>query len=88
MKLEKTELKLFEPVLCVRLLSLEGVLGPHALGIDKLALPGNDVAVQVGNQLVLVVAHSRTEVSDAHVCLLRPPAREQAKLSNKRQHGW
>ena len=64
------------PVLGDGLLSLEGVLCPHSLGVDELALPGLDVAVQVRDQLVFLVAHSRTEVSDAHVCLLGPPSGE------------
>mmetsp|Transcript_3442 Transcript_3442/g.12110 ORF Transcript_3442/g.12110 Transcript_3442/m.12110 type:complete len:287 (+) Transcript_3442:2278-3138(+) len=58
-------------VLLVRLLPLEHVLGPHALGVDELLLPGEDVAVEVGDQLVLVVAHARAEVRDAEVRLLR-----------------
>ena len=64
------------PVLGDGLLSLEGVLCPHSLGVDELALPGLDVAVQVRDQLVFLVAHSRTEVSDAHVRLLGPPSGE------------
>lgn len=61
------------PVLSDGLLPLEGVLGPNSLGVDELALPRLDVTVQVRNQLVFFVAHSRPEVSDSHVCLLGPP---------------
>ena len=60
------------PVLRVGLLAFEGVLSPHSLRVDELALPGQDVAVQVGDQLVLVVTHAWAEVSDAHVRLLGP----------------
>ena len=60
------------PVLRVGLLAFEGVLSPHSLWVDELALPGQDVAVQVGDQLVLVVTHAWAEVSDAHVRLLGP----------------
>ena len=61
------------PVLRLRLLALERVLGPHALAVQELGLPGLDVAVQVGDQLVLLVAHARAEVRDAQVRLLAVP---------------
>ena len=64
------------PILCICLLSLQCVLCPHSLRIDKLTLPRLDVTIQVWNQLVLVVAHAGTEMSDADVCLLRPPSQE------------
>ncbi|CAN8015573.1 unnamed protein product, partial [Ixodes persulcatus] len=65
------------PVLGKGLLPLEGVLCPDPLGVDELALPGLDVAVQVGDHLVLVVAHARPEVGDAHetVHINRPEVR-------------
>jgi hypothetical protein len=47
------------PVLGLRLLALERVLGPDALRVGELGLPGLDVAVQVGDELVLLVAHAR-----------------------------
>ena len=37
------------PVLGLRLLALERILGPHALAVQELGLPGLDVAVQVGD---------------------------------------
>ena len=57
----------------VGLLTLEGVLGPHALRVDELGFPRLDVAIQIGNELILVVRHTRPEMSDANVSLLRPP---------------
>jgi hypothetical protein len=42
----------------LRLLPLEGVLGPHALAVQELRLPWLDVPVQVGDQLLLIVAHA------------------------------
>ena len=57
-------------VLGLRLLTLEGILSPDALRVDKLALPGLDVAVEVGDELVLLVAHAGAEVRDAEVGLL------------------
>lgn len=70
------------PVLSDGLLPLEGVLGPNSLGVDELALPRLDVAVQIRNQLVFFVAHSRPEVGDSHVCLLGPPGEERVKQLN------
>jgi hypothetical protein len=67
-------LEVFEgktPVLRVRLLSLERILGPHALRVHELGLPGRHVPVEVGDQLVFFVAHARAEVRDAPVGLLR-----------------
>lgn len=64
------------PVLSDGLLPLKGVLGPNSLGVDELALPRLDVAVQVRNQLVFFVAHSGPEVGDSHVGLLGPPDEE------------
>mmetsp|Transcript_42650 Transcript_42650/g.166468 ORF Transcript_42650/g.166468 Transcript_42650/m.166468 type:complete len:261 (+) Transcript_42650:2330-3112(+) len=39
-------------------LSLERIFGPHSLGVHKLTFPRLNVAVQVRNQLVLVVAQA------------------------------
>lgn len=61
------------PVLGDGLLPLEGVLGPNPLRVDELALPWLNVPIQVRNQLVLFVAHSRPEMGNTHVCLLGPP---------------
>merc|ERR1719238_1888942 len=57
------------PVLRVRFLPLQCVLGPHALGVDELALPSLDVAVQVRDELVRLVRHPGTEVCDARLGL-------------------
>ncbi|TNN38638.1 hypothetical protein EYF80_051201 [Liparis tanakae] len=56
-----------------------GVLGPDPLGVDELALPRLDVTIQVGNQLVFLVAHSRPEMGDSHVRLLGPPGKERGR---------
>lgn len=61
------------PVLSDGLLPLEGILSPNSLRINELTLPWLNVAVQVRNQLVFFVAHSRSEVGDSHICLLGPP---------------
>ncbi len=58
------------PVLRLGLLLLERVLGPHALAVDDLALPGLDVAVEVGDELLLLVGHAGAEVGHAQVRLL------------------
>lgn len=34
---------------------------------------GGMLPVQVRNQLIFVMAHSRSEVSNPSICLLRPP---------------
>mmetsp|Transcript_4532 Transcript_4532/g.13244 ORF Transcript_4532/g.13244 Transcript_4532/m.13244 type:complete len:1314 (+) Transcript_4532:2393-6334(+) len=57
-------------VLRRRLLLLERVLRPDALRVDELRLPGLDVAVEVWDELVLLVGHARAEVGDARVRLL------------------
>lgn len=61
------------PVLSDGLLPLEGILSPNSLRVNELTLPWLDVAVQVRNQLVFFVTHSRSEVGDTHICLLGPP---------------
>lgn len=68
------------PVLGDGLLSFEGVLSPDPLGVNELTLPWLDVTIQVRNQLVFFVAHSRPEVGDTHICLLGPPGGEGEKL--------
>mmetsp|Transcript_19227 Transcript_19227/g.59289 ORF Transcript_19227/g.59289 Transcript_19227/m.59289 type:complete len:634 (-) Transcript_19227:308-2209(-) len=69
------------------LLALEGVLGPDALGVDELGLPGLDVAEEVGDDLVFLVRHARPEVRHALVRLLGVP---EVRLRNQhvahRQH--
>ncbi len=70
------------PVLGDGLLSFESVLGPNSLGVDELALPWLNVTIQVRNQLVFFVAHSRPEVGDAHICLLGPPGGEGERLKS------
>mmetsp|Transcript_9904 Transcript_9904/g.16651 ORF Transcript_9904/g.16651 Transcript_9904/m.16651 type:complete len:467 (+) Transcript_9904:1679-3079(+) len=58
------------PILGLCLLTLERVLRPHALRVHELRLPRLDVAVEVGDQLVLLVRHARAEVRYAGVGLL------------------
>mmetsp|Transcript_67280 Transcript_67280/g.140139 ORF Transcript_67280/g.140139 Transcript_67280/m.140139 type:complete len:747 (+) Transcript_67280:1153-3393(+) len=57
-------------VLRVCLLPLQRILRPHTLRVEKLALPRLDVAVEVGNHLVLVMAQPTAEVSNTSVGLL------------------
>mmetsp|Transcript_139393 Transcript_139393/g.242389 ORF Transcript_139393/g.242389 Transcript_139393/m.242389 type:complete len:312 (+) Transcript_139393:3827-4762(+) len=57
-------------VLLVGFLALQRILGPHPLGVDELGLPRLDVPVQVGDELVLVVAHARPEELHPHLRLL------------------
>mmetsp|Transcript_25456 Transcript_25456/g.58663 ORF Transcript_25456/g.58663 Transcript_25456/m.58663 type:complete len:336 (+) Transcript_25456:2317-3324(+) len=59
------------PVLCVGFLALQGVLSPHTLTVDELSLPCLNVAVQVGNELVFLMAQTTAVVGDACLCLLR-----------------
>jgi hypothetical protein len=58
------------PILTLRLLALHSILRPHPLTINKLRLPGLDVAVEVGDELVLLVRHAGAEVRDALLGLL------------------
>mmetsp|Transcript_97181 Transcript_97181/g.274888 ORF Transcript_97181/g.274888 Transcript_97181/m.274888 type:complete len:549 (-) Transcript_97181:3378-5024(-) len=58
------------PVLRIRLLTLQGILGPHTLAVDELGLPRLDVPVQVRNQLVLLMAQATAVVGDACLRLL------------------
>lgn len=73
------------PVLSDGFLSLESVLGPDPLGVDELTLPWLNVTIQVRNQLVLFMAHSRPEVGDAHICLLGPSAQQREGKNNVKQ---
>mmetsp|Transcript_35305 Transcript_35305/g.88749 ORF Transcript_35305/g.88749 Transcript_35305/m.88749 type:complete len:781 (-) Transcript_35305:276-2618(-) len=57
-------------VLRVGLLALQRVLLPHALRVNELHLPRQDVAIEVGDQLVFLVAQARPEVGHAQVGLL------------------
>jgi len=61
------------PVLCIGLLSLQCILSPHTLWVYELRLPWLNVSVQVGNQLIFIMTHARTEVGDTNVSLFRPP---------------
>ncbi len=46
------------PVLCLGLSTLQGILSPYPVAVHKLSLPRLDVAVQVGDQLVLIMGHT------------------------------
>lgn len=65
------------PVLGNGFLSLKSIFSPDSLRINELTLPWLDVAIQIGNQLILLVTHARTEMSDAYVCLFGPPGNAQ-----------
>jgi len=56
-------------VLLRGLLTLHRILGPDSLGIDELLLPWKNVTVEIGNQLILFVTHSGTEVSGSDIGL-------------------
>lgn len=60
-------------VLRIGFLSFQSILSPHTLRIYELWLPRLDVSVQVGNQLIFVMTHARTEVGDSNISLFRPP---------------
>ena len=60
------------PVLCIGFLSLQCILSPHTLRVNELRLPWLNVSVQVGNQLIFIMTHARTEVGDTNVRLFRP----------------
>mmetsp|Transcript_889 Transcript_889/g.2133 ORF Transcript_889/g.2133 Transcript_889/m.2133 type:complete len:481 (-) Transcript_889:3567-5009(-) len=68
------------PVLGVGLLTLQRVLGPDALAVDELRLPGLDVSVEVRDELVLLMAQAAAVVRDAGLCLLGVP---QVRLRNE-----
>lgn len=61
------------PILSLRFSSLQCVLSPHSLGVLELALPRMDVAVQVGNQLVLLMTHTSSVMRYTRVGLLTEP---------------
>ena len=52
-------------VLTHGLLPLQGVLRPDALAVNELAFPRHDVTVQIGDHLILFVAHATSKMSDA-----------------------
>lgn len=60
------------PVLSIGFLPFKRVLSPDPLGVNEFGFPRLDVAVQVRNQLILIMGHTRAEVSDTDVSLLRP----------------
>lgn len=60
--------------------SLQSILRPHSLGVLELTLPGVDVPVQIGDQLVFFVAHTRSVMRDSSVSLLGEP---QVTLGNQ-----
>ena len=63
-------------VLRVRLLSLHRVLRPDTGRVHELSLPRLQVAVQVGDELVLLVRHTGAEVGD---CRKRASALKRTK---------
>ena len=56
---QQSHLKGESAVLCLSLSALQCILCPHPVAVHKLGLPGLDVAVQVGNQLILIMGHAR-----------------------------
>ena len=51
-------------ILSVCLLPLHGIFRPHTSRVQELGLPRLEVAVQVGDQLILLMGHTRTEVGN------------------------
>lgn len=45
------------------------ILGPNPLGVLELTLPGVDVAVQIGYQLILLMTHTGSVMGDAGIGL-------------------
>lgn len=79
-----TVLQVFEgqtTILGVCFLTFQRILGPDTLRVDKLRFPWLNVPVQVRDQLILVVAHTRAEVGDSNVSLLGP---SQIRLQNEK----
>mmetsp|Transcript_29941 Transcript_29941/g.79798 ORF Transcript_29941/g.79798 Transcript_29941/m.79798 type:complete len:205 (-) Transcript_29941:4024-4638(-) len=60
-------------VLCIRLLTFQCVLSPHALTVNEFSFPSLDVPVQIRNQLVLFVAQAAAIMGDAHLRLFGIP---------------
>ena len=50
-------------VLSLGFLPLQCILCPDSLGVGELRLPRLNVAVQVGNQLLLLVTHARPAIA-------------------------
>jgi hypothetical protein len=70
-----TVLEIFErqtTILSVGFLPLHAIFRPHPGRILELALPWLDIAVQVRNELVLLVAETGAKVRDTGVSLLAP----------------
>ena len=59
------DLKSESPVLRLGFGTLQGILGPYPVAVHKLSLPRLDVAVQVGDQLVLIMRHARPAIRQA-----------------------
>jgi len=60
-------------ILCIRLLTLQGILGPHTLTVNELSFPCLDVPVKIWDQLVLFMTQATSVMGDACLCLLRVP---------------
>jgi hypothetical protein len=57
-------------ILRFSLLSLDGILCPYSLAVNKLRVPGLDVAIQIGNELIFFVRHTSSEMREPLLCLL------------------
>jgi hypothetical protein len=60
-------------ILSIGLLSLERILSPNTLGVNKLALPWLKIPEEIWDQLVGVVAKTGAEMSHSHFRLLAVP---------------
>jgi hypothetical protein len=74
-------------VLSLGLLSLDCILGPDSLTVNKLGVPSLNVSIQVGNKLILFVGHACSEMRNSLFSLFRV---SQVSLRNEdvphRQH--
>lgn len=68
------------PVLRFCLLAFDGILSPDSLAVNKLGVPCLDVSVEIGNELILFMGHTCSEVGEALFCLLR---KSEVGLRNK-----
>ena len=60
-------------VLCLCFLPFQCIFCPDSLRINEFTLPRLYIAIKIGNQLVLLMAHPTPEVGYTNICLLAIP---------------
>ena len=60
-------------ILLLSFLSLLRVFDPHPLRVDEFGFPGDNVTEDIGDQGLLVVRHTRSEMGNTGIRLLGPP---------------